>query len=165
MVGLHGQVISPSQGHYLHIRQHKHRINVYTNIHALSGVRTHNPSVRENEDRIYWLYPSIRIYQQMLWFTLSWSMPVHWHTLCPLMFHMQYSEINPCSNKTIHYPTEKWLWTQRLTLEWVGYKGYGTATLGLEDWRECTKVKWAAAQQGPWSKRKSCDFDCVQSQQ
>jgi hypothetical protein len=28
--------------------QHKHRIN--TNIHALSGIRTHDPSVREGED-------------------------------------------------------------------------------------------------------------------
>jgi hypothetical protein len=36
--------ISQSQGHYLY----KHRIN--TNIHALSGIRTHDPSVRASED-------------------------------------------------------------------------------------------------------------------
>jgi hypothetical protein len=49
-VGLHGWVISPSQGLYLHRVQHKHRINVHTDIHALSGIRTHDPSVRANED-------------------------------------------------------------------------------------------------------------------
>jgi hypothetical protein len=32
-VGLLGQVISPSQGRYLHT-EHKHRINAHTNIHA-----------------------------------------------------------------------------------------------------------------------------------
>jgi hypothetical protein len=49
-VGLLGRVISPSQGLYLHTGQHKHRINVYTNIHALIGIRTHDPSVRASED-------------------------------------------------------------------------------------------------------------------
>jgi hypothetical protein len=44
-VGLLWQVISPSQGRYLHKGQHKHRINAHTNIHALSGIRTHDPSV------------------------------------------------------------------------------------------------------------------------
>jgi hypothetical protein len=42
--------ISPSQGRYLHSGQHKYRINAHTNIHALSGIRTHDPSVRANED-------------------------------------------------------------------------------------------------------------------
>jgi hypothetical protein len=37
-------LISPSQGRYLHTGQHKHRIN------ALSGIRTHDPSVRASED-------------------------------------------------------------------------------------------------------------------
>jgi hypothetical protein len=50
-VGLLGQVISPSQGRYLYTRKHKHRINVYTDIHALSGIRTHDPSFRVREDR------------------------------------------------------------------------------------------------------------------
>jgi hypothetical protein len=50
-VGLFGRVISPSQGRYLNTGQHKHRINAYTpNIHALSGIRTHDPSVRASED-------------------------------------------------------------------------------------------------------------------
>jgi hypothetical protein len=30
LVGLHGRVIDPSQGHYLNTGQHKHRINVHT---------------------------------------------------------------------------------------------------------------------------------------
>jgi hypothetical protein len=42
--------ISPSQGRYLHIKQHKHRINAHTDIHVLSGIRTHNPRVRASED-------------------------------------------------------------------------------------------------------------------
>jgi hypothetical protein len=43
-------VISPSQGHYLHTGQRKHRINAYTDIHVLSGIRIHDPSVRASED-------------------------------------------------------------------------------------------------------------------
>jgi hypothetical protein len=43
-VRLLGRGISPSQGRYLH----KHRIN--TDIHALSGIRTHHPSFRAGED-------------------------------------------------------------------------------------------------------------------
>jgi hypothetical protein len=49
-VGLLGRVISPSQGSYLHTGQHRHRINAHTDIHALSGIRTHDPSVRASED-------------------------------------------------------------------------------------------------------------------
>jgi hypothetical protein len=42
MVGLLGRVISPSQGLYLHrTTQHKKK---RTNIHALSGIETHDPS-------------------------------------------------------------------------------------------------------------------------
>jgi hypothetical protein len=44
-VGLLGRVISQSQGCYLHTGQHEHRINAHTDIHALSGIRTHDPSV------------------------------------------------------------------------------------------------------------------------
>jgi hypothetical protein len=44
-VGLLGRGISLSQGRYLHI----HRIT-QTNIHALSGIRTHNPSFRAGEN-------------------------------------------------------------------------------------------------------------------
>jgi hypothetical protein len=42
MVGILGRVISPSQGLYLH-RTTQHR-KTRTNIHTLSGIRTHNPS-------------------------------------------------------------------------------------------------------------------------
>jgi hypothetical protein len=50
-VELPGRVISPSQGRYLNTEQHKHRINAYTpNIHALIGIRTHDPSVQASED-------------------------------------------------------------------------------------------------------------------
>jgi hypothetical protein len=42
MVGLLGRVISPSQGLYLH-RTTQHR-KTRTNIYALNGIRTHDPS-------------------------------------------------------------------------------------------------------------------------
>jgi hypothetical protein len=44
-VELLGRVISPSQGRYVHAGQHKHRINTHTNIHASSGIRTHDRSL------------------------------------------------------------------------------------------------------------------------
>jgi hypothetical protein len=44
-VGLLGRVISPSQG-----RTYTQN-NTNTDIHALSGIRTHNPSVQASEDR------------------------------------------------------------------------------------------------------------------
>jgi hypothetical protein len=46
MVGLLGRGISPSQGRYLHKEQCKHRINAYIDIHALSGIRPHDRSLR-----------------------------------------------------------------------------------------------------------------------
>jgi hypothetical protein len=43
----------PSQGCYLHTEQHKHRISAHnTDIHALSGIRTYDPSVRATEDSL-----------------------------------------------------------------------------------------------------------------
>jgi hypothetical protein len=45
-VGLLGRVIGPSQGRYLNIEKRIHT----PNIHALSGVRTHDPSVRASQD-------------------------------------------------------------------------------------------------------------------
>jgi hypothetical protein len=43
--------ISPSQVLYLHTEQHKDGINAHnTDIHVLSGIRTHDHSVRANED-------------------------------------------------------------------------------------------------------------------
>jgi hypothetical protein len=41
MVGLPERVISPSQGRYLHTGQRQHRINAHIDIHAVSGIRTH----------------------------------------------------------------------------------------------------------------------------
>jgi hypothetical protein len=50
-VGPLGRGISPSQGCYLHTEEHKHRINAHNiDIHALSSIRTHDPSVRASED-------------------------------------------------------------------------------------------------------------------
>jgi hypothetical protein len=49
-VGLFTRRISPSQGRYLHAEQHEHRINAHTHIHALSGIRTHDRSIRADED-------------------------------------------------------------------------------------------------------------------
>jgi hypothetical protein len=40
----------PTQGRYLHTGQHRHRINAYTDILALSGIRTNDPRVRASED-------------------------------------------------------------------------------------------------------------------
>jgi hypothetical protein len=47
-VGLLGRGISPTQDHYLH-RTTKTQ-NKHTDIHALSGIRTYDPSVRASED-------------------------------------------------------------------------------------------------------------------
>jgi hypothetical protein len=44
-VGLLRRGISTSQGFYLHSVQHKQRLNTHTDINALSGIRTHDPSV------------------------------------------------------------------------------------------------------------------------
>jgi hypothetical protein len=50
-VGLLGRRISPSQGRYLH-RTTQTELT-YTDIHASSGIRTHDPSVRAVEDGLY----------------------------------------------------------------------------------------------------------------
>jgi hypothetical protein len=43
--------MSPLKGLYLHTEQHKHRIKAHnTGIHALSGIRIHDPSVRASEE-------------------------------------------------------------------------------------------------------------------
>jgi hypothetical protein len=50
-VGFLGRVISSSQGLYLNTGQHKQNKSIHTpNIHSLSGIRTHDPSVRASED-------------------------------------------------------------------------------------------------------------------
>jgi hypothetical protein len=46
----------PVAGSYLHTGQHKHRINAHTDIHASSGIRSHDPSIRTSEDGS-WLRP------------------------------------------------------------------------------------------------------------
>jgi hypothetical protein len=38
-------VISPSEGRHLHTGQHEQK-KTHTNIHVLSGIRTHDPSIR-----------------------------------------------------------------------------------------------------------------------
>jgi hypothetical protein len=54
LVGLLGRGISLSQVLYLHTKQHKHRINPHkTDIHALSEIRTYDPSIRASEDSSY----------------------------------------------------------------------------------------------------------------
>jgi hypothetical protein len=45
-----GWVISLSQGRHLYTGQHKHRINAYTDNHALREIWTPNPSVWASED-------------------------------------------------------------------------------------------------------------------
>jgi hypothetical protein len=49
-VGLLGRLMGPSQGRYLHTGQHKHTIDAQRDIHALSRIRTHDPSVRARDD-------------------------------------------------------------------------------------------------------------------
>jgi hypothetical protein len=48
--GLLERVISPSQCRYINTGQHEHRIKAHTNIHALSGIPTHDASVRASQD-------------------------------------------------------------------------------------------------------------------
>jgi hypothetical protein len=49
-LGLLGRRMSPLQGRFLHTEQHNHRINAYTDIHASSGIRTHDSCVWAGED-------------------------------------------------------------------------------------------------------------------
>jgi hypothetical protein len=49
LVRLLGRVISPSQGRYLHTTTQIEE--THTDIHASSGIRTHDPSVWAGEDR------------------------------------------------------------------------------------------------------------------
>jgi hypothetical protein len=46
-----GLGISPSQGLYLHTKQHKHRINAHnTHIHALNAIRTYDPIFQASQE-------------------------------------------------------------------------------------------------------------------
>jgi hypothetical protein len=81
-VGLLGRVISPSQGCYINTGQHKHRINAYThtpNIHASSGIRAHDPSVRASEDSS-WLRLRGCCDQYPLYYTYLSNKTVHFST-------------------------------------------------------------------------------------
>jgi hypothetical protein len=51
LVGLLGQGIGPTQGHYLHRTTHHRKTRKH--IHTSSGIRTHDPSVRAAEDSTY----------------------------------------------------------------------------------------------------------------
>jgi hypothetical protein len=44
-VGVLGQGIGPSQGRYLHTGQQKTQKKTHTDIHALSGISTNDPSI------------------------------------------------------------------------------------------------------------------------
>jgi hypothetical protein len=48
-VGLLGREISPSKGRYI-TQDNTDTEHTHTNIHALSGIRTHNPSLQASED-------------------------------------------------------------------------------------------------------------------
>jgi hypothetical protein len=56
LVGLLGRVISSSQGLYLYTNTekstHTHTQTLTLNIHALSGIRTHDPGFRASEDSV-----------------------------------------------------------------------------------------------------------------
>jgi hypothetical protein len=49
-VGLLGWGMSPSQGRYLHAEEHKNTIKEHTDINALNGILTQDPSVWADED-------------------------------------------------------------------------------------------------------------------
>jgi hypothetical protein len=96
-VGLLGWGISRLQGRYLHTGQHKYRINAHKHIHALSGIRTHDSSVRASEEssclrprghcdrqwkhirmririmKCYKLVPFSRHYYMMWWPVFDWQ--------------------------------------------------------------------------------------------
>jgi hypothetical protein len=85
-VGLLGRGNSPTQGRYLH-RTNEHRIT-QTNIHAFSGIGTHDPSVRAGEDssclrsrghrdRLFQLQPHSNTYIQGIF---------HWTMFCLVIF-------------------------------------------------------------------------------
>jgi hypothetical protein len=51
--GFLGRVSIPSKGRYIHTGEYKHRINAQTDIHALSEIRTHDPSLPATEHSSY----------------------------------------------------------------------------------------------------------------
>jgi hypothetical protein len=92
-VELLGRGISHFQGLYLYTEQHKYRINAHnTDIHALSGIRTHDPSFRANEDSS-WLRP--RGYCNWLTYLLrQWKLsPTHVVTVTNKHILLQYIHV------------------------------------------------------------------------
>jgi hypothetical protein len=78
MVGLLGRVISPSQGLYLH-RTTQHR-KTLTNIHALSGIRTHDPSNQPTPQTARPLWPAKLYIKQAKYgdtFKYGWIITAH----------------------------------------------------------------------------------------
>jgi hypothetical protein len=49
-VGLLGRGINPSQGRYVDTQDSTNKEQIHTDIHASTGIRTHDPSVRGGED-------------------------------------------------------------------------------------------------------------------
>jgi hypothetical protein len=78
-VGLLGRGIGPSQGHYLHTEQHKHRINAHRH-QCLKWIRTHDPSVRAGEDGSCLrpaqpLWSAVRV---TIWLSMYGSTALYW---------------------------------------------------------------------------------------
>jgi hypothetical protein len=80
-VGLLGRGISPSQGRYLHTGQHKHRINAHIDIHALSGIRTHDPSVRASEDRAAIVIGGDSTYSSKFFMPIRFPDRLYWNNI------------------------------------------------------------------------------------
>jgi hypothetical protein len=91
LLGLLGRGISPSQGHYLH-RTAQHR-KLRTYIHASSGIRNHDASVRSVEDRT-----RLRTRDHWDWFMLGCILIyLYFHTR-PDAEHMNSFELNEMIN-------------------------------------------------------------------
>jgi hypothetical protein len=98
-VGLLGRGISPSQGRYLHTGQH-------TDIHALSGIRTHDPSVRASEDSS-WLRPRGHSDGQLSQYTAIKTLKKEQHSIS---FSSSPSELNwTCVNLTEKHGRTPWM--------------------------------------------------------
>jgi hypothetical protein len=107
MVGLLGRVVSPSQGLYLH-RTTQHR-KTRTNIHALSGIGTHDPSNLQAKtprlrphghcDRQSW---SISV-QNNLFFTLNKSDFLSWRKI---KYNILKTVSHSCSFSVFYKPSK-----------------------------------------------------------
>jgi hypothetical protein len=91
MVGLLGRVISPSQGIYLYgTTQHR---KTRTNIHTLSGIRTHDPSNQPAKTHASNLTATVT-WDRMSFFLIIKDMPIPtWHTVQVRSIRVWYSEM------------------------------------------------------------------------